>query len=399
MKIAVILPGAVPVPAVLGGAVEELTTYILEDNELSNRDIYFEVYTAYDDRLQELNYKKAVFQFLYISKLELFMEKAIKKLARIIKINIPYSVYDFKALWKIIKKKQNYDYILIENNIEIYRNIYQYYNKTAKFIVHLHNSLNQTTKTPEMIHYIVDTADEILCVSSYIKKHVIENTSPKASKCRVLYNCIDKKQFSFDTNFMKEDIKKIKSNNEFIFLFVGRINEEKGLKQLAEAFSYVHDKNTKLLVAGGTWIGEFKKNQYLQSVFDIAEKFKDQICFLGNIQNEDMKYYYRLSDVVVIPSICEEAFGMVALEAAYMKKPIISARSGGIPEILGEDGAVYVEKDNSMVGNMADAMKLLRDNKSFRESISKRAYERVQDNPAFDRKNYYDNFCKYLKEK
>lgn len=52
--------------------------------------------------------------------------------------------------------------------------------------------------------------------------------------------------------------------------------------------------------------------------------------------------------VVVMPSRWEEAFGLVAVEAALMERPVVATRVGGLPEVVvdGETG-ILVEKENS----------------------------------------------------
>ena len=56
MKLAIISPGFVPVPAVRGGAVEQLITYIIEANEINHKyDI--ELYTVDDPQLIKKTYK------------------------------------------------------------------------------------------------------------------------------------------------------------------------------------------------------------------------------------------------------------------------------------------------------------------------------------------------------
>lgn len=56
IKLAIISPGFLPVPAVNGGAVEQLITNILDENE-KNHTFDIDVYTINDPKLSKLNYK------------------------------------------------------------------------------------------------------------------------------------------------------------------------------------------------------------------------------------------------------------------------------------------------------------------------------------------------------
>ena len=56
--------------------------------------------------------------------------------------------------------------------------------------------------------------------------------------------------------------------------------------------------------------------------------------------------YMALADVLVIPTLCQEAFGMVALEGMVMRVPIISTKSGGLVEVLNADTAILIDREN-----------------------------------------------------
>lgn len=60
------------------------------------------------------------------------------------------------------------------------------------------------------------------------------------------------------------------------------------------------------------------------------------VTYLGHVA--DMRYFYRQIDLLLVPSICNEAFGLVVLEAAANGIPVIANRIGGIPEALGDSG-------------------------------------------------------------
>ena len=59
-----------------------------------------------------------------------------------------------------------------------------------------------------------------------------------------------------------------------------------------------------------------------------------------------MPEIYGLADVLVIPTLCQEAFGMVALEGMVMRVPIISTKSGGLVEVLNADTAILIDREN-----------------------------------------------------
>lgn len=67
----------------------------------------------------------------------------------------------------------------------------------------------------------------------------------------------------------------------------------------------------------------------------------------------DMERFYRQIDLLLVPSLCEEAFSRVILEAAANGIPVIANRVGGIPEALGESG-VLIDWDRGREPNIAE---------------------------------------------
>ena len=119
-----------------------------------------------------------------------------------------------------------------------------------------------------------------------------------------------------------------------IVLFIGGLDRAhyfKGLDVLLSAMTKV-DENIKLIVGGE---GDLKE-RYQKMAVDL--KIKDQIIFVGNIDDEQLVKFYNLADVFVFPSISRsEAFGLVLLEAMACAKPIIVSNLPG-PRTLVKEG-------------------------------------------------------------
>jgi glycogen(starch) synthase len=68
----------------------------------------------------------------------------------------------------------------------------------------------------------------------------------------------------------------------------------------------------------------------------------------------------KSATIVVMPSRWEEAFGLVALEAALMGRPVVATRVGGLPEVVVDrETGLIVQKDDSEA--LADAIASLLD--------------------------------------
>ena len=79
------------------------------------------------------------------------------------------------------------------------------------------------------------------------------------------------------------------------------------------------------------------------------------VDFVGWVDPAKIPELINAATVVVVPSRWEEAFGLVALEAAQMARPVVGTRVGGLPEVVrdGETGLVVPKEDPVA---LADAM-------------------------------------------
>ena len=188
------------------------------------------------------------------------------------------------------------------------------------------------------------------------------------------------------------------NNNDFVYMYTGRVCHEKGVLELIRAFKKVLAKvpNAKLMVVGSRWYNQIDKDEYFNSLIEESEEIKDKIIFTGYIYPEDMPEIYGLADVLVIPTLCQEAFGMVALEGMVMKIPIVATYSGGMTEVL-EGVAYLVKKDELLVENLSNGMVEYYKNVDQRNKITEKAYRKVTATREFNKNNYYSEFIQKIK--
>lgn len=108
----------------------------------------------------------------------------------------------------------------------------------------------------------------------------------------------------------------------FTFLYLGQVEEHKGVEMLLKAFRQL-SLPCKLVVGGDGSILEKLKKQYRNS----------KIVFLGAY--DDPYTYLANASCAVIPSLCYENLPTVALEAARANTPVIGSNTGGVKESIG----------------------------------------------------------------
>ena len=121
---------------------------------------------------------------------------------------------------------------------------------------------------------------------------------------------------------------------------------------------------------------------------------KDKVTFTGFINYDDISNYYAIADFAVLPSICEDAAPLTVIEALVSGLPIITTRSGGIPEYAKDGSAIILEKDENLVKNLTISIDSLLEDENRLSEMSKKAKEVSKD---LTLENFYNNFCNIIK--
>lgn len=120
-------------------------------------------------------------------------------------------------------------------------------------------------------------------------------------------------------------------------VFVGRLDEAKGVRQLLDAWVGLRrPPHVRLVIAG---------DGHLQSLVTERAQIDDSIIYVGLQAPGSVRAVLESAQVVVVPSQLAETFGLVAVEALAAGRPVIASRRGALQEIV--DGAVgwIVEPD------------------------------------------------------
>ena len=343
-KIAIITPGFLPVPAINGGAVETLINNLIDLNEISH-SFKFDIITINSNFKYNYYYSNII--NVSIPKVFLFLEKIINRLLKVFNINFIFHFYDILSVKKVCNSK-DYDSIIIENNMYAYYFFKKIYKSHSKVLFHLHNSVGDRDKPLWLCNYISNTADKVLTVSDFLRLDFMQKTG--CDRVYTFYNCIDLKQRFCNKNIYD------KNENIIKFLYVGRFSKEKGLIELINAFNKLSQKhkNCKLLI-----VGDNSSNDKYTNIVKNKSINNENIEFLGYVNHTTIVEIYNKVDVVVIPSICNEAFGLTALEALSCFKPVIASKRGGLVEVVDNFGILVESSD--FIDNLYNAMEKMID--------------------------------------
>lgn len=380
MKIAVLTSGILPVPAVLGGAVENLIDYYLEyNNQHQLHDIT--VYSIAPPRSASIvNTPNTHYHYIDTTSLWGRLKRHLYVRTHATGYYNAYIEYFFHQALKDIAKKE-YDVIILENRPGYAIPVSKV--SKAKIIIHLHNDLlNKDSKDAKEICRV---CHKVITVSNYIKGRV--ETIGAEIPIETVYNGIDLERFYHATPIDRKTLGF--KEDDFIVVYSGRINPEKGVKELIQAFTQLKDySNIKLLIIGGSFFGNTKGTDiFITSLQEESKGIEDSIVFTGFVPYKQIPSYLAMCDVAVIPSLWEDPFPTTILEAMASGLPIIATNSGGITEAC-KDCAIIINKDNDIVNKIQISII----NLYKKENYQKLSYLSQLRSSKYSKKKYASDF-------
>ena len=280
----------------------------------------------------------------YLNQIKIFGQNVETPLFKDNFIGLKYSILSFKSknkflayeMMKIISKDLDKNQLIeIHNRPYLVEDIV----RRNKFPVSLffHND-PQTMKGSKSIkerENILAKCAAIFCVSEFIKKKFLDGINEDFQKVHVLYNGIERKLKTFPIK--KKEI-----------LFVGRLIIEKGVHLYVDAIKGIAVKYPEWSfgLIGSSKLGDNKhRNTYSDDIIKKMKAIGSQAQFYGFKNQEFVEEKMKSASIVVIPSIWEEPFGLVAAEAMSNGACIIASKVGGIPEII-KDNGILIDKIN-----------------------------------------------------
>jgi len=157
--------------------------------------------------------------------------------------------------------------------------------------------------------------NSVVAVSSAVKEQLLQETSVSDKKVVVIPNGMD------PLKVPQKNWGNYKKNEPFKVLYIGRIEESKGLSELLQACRDI-DGIFINIVGDGPFLEELK-------ILSRQYKMSQKILFYGKLPFEQAVEMYSCSDVFVLPTKRVEGFPMTLVEACFAGIPIIATNIGG----------------------------------------------------------------------
>jgi glycogen synthase len=182
---------------------------------------------------------------------------------------------------------------------------------------------------------MVRDADRVITCSRYMRSHVAEVFDVPRRKVTAMQNGIDPRDLEPVAADLEQLRRQYAAPDERLVLLVGRLVYEKGFHLALDALAPVIRTmgNVRFVVAGtGTAEAELRRQAWRLGLHRKG-------VFLGWTGDDMLHSLYRVADLCIVPSIYEP-FGIVALEAMASGCLCIVADTGGLREVIPDDGTV-----------------------------------------------------------
>jgi len=255
-------------------------------------------------------------------------------------------VFNYLSASKLVNeliRKENfkYDVVIAHDWLSAISGITVKKEAELPFVFHVHSSEKGRTlgNGSEVVSNIelhgAKAADLIITVSYAMKDELIKLGFPK-EKIQVCYNGVDPQKYNPEA-VKAEQVKKIRASygikdDELMILYLGRLVGVKGVDKLIMAIPHVLSKmpKAKLVIVGVGDLQDYLAN--LVKTIRLQDSVKLNFKF---VSEEERIQHYAACDVAVFPSLYEP-FGIVALEAMSMERPVVVGAAGvsGMREIV-----------------------------------------------------------------
>ncbi|NOT17928.1 MAG: glycosyltransferase [Sulfuriferula sp.] len=180
---------------------------------------------------------------------------------------------------------------------------------------------------------------------------------------------VDISQFAFKPEVRKVMRQKLNLGlGDVVFIYLGRLNPDKGVLDLAAAFTQAARPNWSWLIVGPD------EEKLMPEIMRICESVKEMVHYLGASKHPENEM--AAADVLCLPSY-REGFNNTVMEAAAMSIPVLASRIYGITDAVveGETGLLHAPR---AVDEIVAKMRLLADDADLRKRLGEQGMQRAQ---------------------
>jgi len=257
----------------------------------------------------------------------------------------------------------------------------------ATLLYYHHGSNMHLRLTESQWRQFERVVDGIISVSKATFEGLFRQFGPIRVPTWVIQNGVDTNLF----RPMPEDVRlEIRrglgiEENDFLFMYVGRIVRSKGLHLLFDAFASLLTRYPfmRLVVVGSSKLEHSPEPQFERGLWERARNMNGRVRFVGGVPNQDVPMLLSAADVFVLPTIAVEGVPLCILEAMACQKPVIATDRGGIPEVLQHEHSGLLLPADHVEELLPQAMERFILDSSLRQQCARNALLFIQENCTY----------------
>jgi spore coat protein SA len=306
-----------------------------------------------------------------------FSESAVSVLPRLARyrllrrylLRLPWTLHSMairNVFRRLLKRLRHGDIVWIHNRPDFAVALTPYVHRAGgKVILHLHNS--HLAEWPRALMEQV-SVDRLVFVSEFLLEQA-RRRFPLLGISAVLYNGADSDIFYPARS--RRDEAKIPT-----VLFAGRLVRDKGVHILIDAMRLLEQRGVRIRahIVGASNFGRSGATKYVAM---IQRNAPSNVTFLPYRSGVALGDLFRDADIFCSPSIWDEPFGLVNVEAFASALPVVSTLGGGISEILRDGGGILVERGSAE--KLASALQRLAEDGKLRAALGRQGYASFQE--------------------
>lgn len=224
---------------------------------------------------------------------------------------------------------------------------------------------------------VIRRCQHVIVLSEFMKQQVIATHGITPKSITVVPGAADPVTFypPHDRNEIRRELKLPESRT--IVFTVRNLVPRMGLEHLLDAMTMLGEEKENLLLLIG---GEGQLRSRLEEHI-LSKGLHDAVTLLGFVPEDQLAKYYQASDLVVMPTLQLEGFGLVTVEALACGTPVMGTPVGAIPEVLSMVDPIFVTDGTdgaALAKTLRLVLKRFRGQPGERERFSKKGREIVE---------------------
>jgi glycosyltransferase involved in cell wall biosynthesis len=215
----------------------------------------------------------------------------------------------------------------------------------ARIVLYVHTPLSRSYG-PRELRRLLGLADGCIFVSGHARRQAERRVGRLPIPSAVVHNGVDHEIF--------HPRGRPQASGPLRITFAGEVSPHKGPHLLLEAVARMHDAPSVSIIGGSRHRVGLELTDYARSLRSAASSHGTDARFVDYLSPDRLAGEFRDSDVVVVPSVWDEPFGRVAIEAMACGAAVVTSDRGGLPEATNGAAITVDPRDSDRLARTLD---------------------------------------------